>query len=162
MKKILSEALALGDATSRAIVFHTRAKEAYLYPKSNWQLPFIGGYKFESTPGVSDLDAAAFYYTLAVMVTPAMEEKMAGKGSQYAWTARDAKGQPLDGGKSYKVHLPPNAPAKDFWSMILYSDQTRSMIQTDQLFSSVSSQTKGFRQTRMLDRLVFRAQSTDR
>ena len=143
MKKILTDALAVGDATSRAIMFHTRAKDAYLYPDSYWQLPFTGGYKFEAAPGVSDLDAAAFYYTLAVMVTPAMEAKMVGKGSQYAWTARDAKGQPLDGGKNYKVHLPPNAPAKDFWSMILYSDQTRSMIQTDQQFPSVSSQTAG-------------------
>jgi hypothetical protein len=72
-----------------------------------------------------------------------MEEKMIGKGSQYAWTCRDAQGQPLDGGKNYKLHMPPNVPVKDFWSLILYSDQTRSMIQTDQRFPSVSSQTKG-------------------
>jgi hypothetical protein len=32
---------------------------------------------------------------------------------------------------------------KDFWSVILYSNQTRSMTQTDQRFPSVSSQTKG-------------------
>ena len=65
------------------------------------------------------------------------------RGSQYAWTCRDSAGQPLDGGKSYKLHLPPNVPVKDFWSLILYSDQTRSMIQTNQRFPSVSSQTKG-------------------
>ncbi|CCI20417.1 hypothetical protein MICAF_7150001 [Microcystis aeruginosa PCC 9807] len=29
-----------------------------------------------------------------------------------------------------------------FWSVILYSNQTRSMIQTDQQFPSVGSQTK--------------------
>ena len=143
MKKILTEAAVVGDATSRAILFHTRAKEAYYYAHSNWQLGFTGGYKFEAAPGVDDFDAATFYYTLAILVTPAMEEKIIGKGSQYAWTARDANGQPLDGSKSYKVHLPANAPVKDFWSLILYSDQTRSMIQTDQRFPSISSQTKG-------------------
>ena len=52
-------------------------------------------------------------------------------------------GNPLDGGKNYRLHLPPNIPVKDFWSVILYSNQTRSMIQTDQRFPSVSSQTKG-------------------
>jgi hypothetical protein len=39
--------------------------------------------------------------------------------------------------------MPPTVPVKDFWSVILYSNQTRSMIQTDQRFPSVSSQTKG-------------------
>jgi hypothetical protein len=143
MKKILTEAAAVGDATARANLFHTREKAAYYYPNSNWQLGFIGGYNFQTQPGVLNFDAANFYYFLAILVTPAMEEKMVGKGSQYAWTARDANGQPLDGGKSYKLRMPANVPVKDFWSVILYSDQTRSMIQTDQRFPSVSSQTKG-------------------
>jgi hypothetical protein len=143
MKKILTEAAAVGDATVRAIAFHTRNRDAYYYANSNWQVPFIGGYKFQTAPGVLNLDGAAFYFFMATGVTPAMEEKLVGRGSQYAWTARDSNGNPLDGGKNYKLHLPPNIPVKDFWSVILYSDQTRSMIQTDQRFPSVSSQTKG-------------------
>jgi hypothetical protein len=145
MKKILTEAAAVGDATARTILFHTRDKEAYYYPNSNWQLGFMGGYQFQTEPGILNFDAATFYYTLAILVTPAMEEKMVGKGSQYAWTCRDSKGEPLDGGKSYKLRLPPNVPVKDFWSLILYSDQTRSMIQTNQRYPSVSSQTKGLK-----------------
>jgi len=143
MKKILTEAAAVGDATARAIAFHWRQKEGFYYDNSNWQLAFVGGYKFQSQPGVLNLDAYTYYYFMATGVTPAMEEKMVGRGSQYAWTARDSKGEPLDGGKNYRLHLPPNVPVKDFWSVILYSDQTRSMIQTDQRFPSVSSQTKG-------------------
>jgi hypothetical protein len=143
MKKILTEAAAVGDATARSIAFHWRDKAGYYYDNSHWQLPFVGGYKFQSQPGVLNLDGYIFYYFMATGVTPAMEEKMVGKGSQYAWTARDASGNALDGGKNYRLHLPPNIPVKDFWSVILYSNQTRSMIQTDQRFPSVGSQTKG-------------------
>jgi hypothetical protein len=72
-----------------------------------------------------------------------MTEKMVGQGSQYAAAFVDAKGDPLDGAKIYRVHLPPNIPAKDFWSLVVYDNQTRSMLQTDQQYPSVSSQKKG-------------------
>ncbi|WP_197282277.1 DUF1214 domain-containing protein [Dethiosulfatarculus sandiegensis] len=52
----------------------------------------------------------------------------------------DSKGNYLDGSKTYKLTLPANVPAKDFWSIVLYDPQTRSMLQTDQRFPSANSQ----------------------
>ena len=66
-----------------------------------------------------------------------------GAGSAYAAAFVDAQSQPLDGGKTYKLHLPPGIPAKQFWSLVLYDTQTRSMLQTDQQFPSIGSQKKG-------------------
>ena len=38
------------------------------------------------------------------------------------------------------MHIPPDVPAKNFWSLVVYDVQTRSMLQTpDQSFPSVNS-----------------------
>jgi hypothetical protein len=145
MKKILTDAANIGAVTARTIAYRIRSKEAYFYPDAPWRLPFFGGYKFEVSPGVSNLDGAAFFYYLATGVTPAMEEKMVGKGSQYPWSAVDANGNAFDGSKTYKLHLPPHIPVNNFWSAIVYDTQTRSMLQTDQQFPSLSSQNKNLK-----------------
>lgn len=142
MKAILTDAANIGAVTARALALDIRGRDAFFYPdsKSSWRLPFFGGYKFQSQPGVSNLDGAVFYYMFATGVTPAMEEKMVGQGSQYPWTALDADGKPFDGSKSYRLTWPKDVPVKDFWSVIVYDVQTRSMLQTDQVRPSVSSQ----------------------
>jgi hypothetical protein len=61
-------------------------------------------------------------------------------GSQYASANYDDKGRPFDGGKTYRLRVPANVPVKDFWSVVLYDTQTRSMLQTDQRFPSLSSE----------------------
>ena len=142
MKKILTEAVVVGDATARAIMYRWRTADGYWYPNSAWRLGFVGGYKFEEG-NARLLDAYSGFFFYATGVTPAMDTRAVGVGSQYLVAFVDSKGSPLDGGKNYRLRLPANAPVKDFWSVIVYDDQTRSMVQTDQQFPSVSSQTQG-------------------
>jgi hypothetical protein len=140
MKRILVEAVAVGNATARAIVFNTRDKAAFYYPNSAWKMIWIGNDPDFSAGGTLNLDARTFYCYMGAGVSPALTVKMVGAGSQYAFAERDATGHYLDGGKSYRLHLPPNIPAKAFWSLIVYDPQTRSMLQTEHPFPSVSSQ----------------------
>lgn len=141
MRGILTEAAAVGNATARAIVFSTRDPDAYLYPNSAWKSWVSASYDF-SPGGVLNLDARTQYVYIGTGVSPAMAVKMVGIGSQYAVAEHDAAGRYLDGGKAYRLHLPPNIPAKDFWSVVVYDPQTRSFLQTDQQFPSMSSQKK--------------------
>jgi hypothetical protein len=144
MKKILAEAAAVGNATARALTFRPRDKAAYFYPNSAWFTPMPGGsYEFLSQPGVRNIDARVMMHYYATGITPAMVIKMVGVGSQYAAATTDSAGKALDGGKTYKIHLPPNTPAKNFWSFVVYDNQTRSMLQTDAQFPSIGSQTQG-------------------
>ncbi|TIU08928.1 MAG: DUF1254 domain-containing protein, partial [Mesorhizobium sp.] len=104
---------------------------------------FVGGnHEFLLQPGVRYLDARVLFHYYATGITPAMAIKRVGIGSQYAGATTDKDGKPFDGGKTYKIHLPPNIPAKEFWSFVAYDNQTRSMLQTDQQFPSIGSDKK--------------------
>jgi hypothetical protein len=146
MQKILTDAAAVANATARAIVFSSRSKEAYVYPNSAWNNPVLG---FEGADytlvrnGARLLDSRTYYFYYATIQTPAMVLKMVGAGSQYLMAFKDATGQRFDGAKTYRLHLPPNIPVKNFWSLVVYDNQTRSMLQTDQQFPSMGSQKKG-------------------
>ena len=54
----------------------------------------------------------------------------------------DSKGNLLEGGKKYKLHLPPDIPSSDFWSIIVYDQPGNLIIHTDQAWPSVFSSDK--------------------
>ena len=70
-----------------------------------------------------------------------MVERTVGSGSQYLVVTRDASGAFLDGGKNYRLHLPPNVPIKLFWSVVVYDALSRSELQNGEKFPSVSQYT---------------------
>ena len=144
MKKILTAAAAAGSVSVKTIWSKPQDEMFYFYPgESNWLNPFPGGEYSWVNDGAALLDVRAGFHFYATGITPAMAKKIIGKGSKYAYTYLDSDGKPLDGGKTYKVHLPPNVPAKDFWSFTLYDNQTRSMLQTDERFPGIDDKRPG-------------------
>src|SRR5215510_8398860 len=77
--KILFEAASVGNATTRAIAYRSRLKEAFLYPDSAWVTPFVGGsYQFLHD-GVRLLDAWTYFFFYGTGITPAMALKTPGQ-----------------------------------------------------------------------------------
>jgi hypothetical protein len=142
LKKTLTEAVAVGNATARAMVFRTPYKEAYFYKNSYWKEGFVGGsYEWlkDGGEGGRYLDARTLFFYAATVNTPAMVLKMVGLGSQYAITTQDSEGNIFDGAKTYKLTIPASVPARDFWSIVVYDPQTRSELQTSNPFPSKNS-----------------------
>ena len=139
MRAILTEAAAVGDATVRALTYRFRQREAYYYPDGNWRTAFLGGYRCEDN-GAALLDSAAALYFWGGSTSPAMGDTKVGTGSQYALAFVDTTHAAFDGARSYRLHVPPNVPVNNFWSVLVYDTQTRSMLQTAQEWPSVTSQ----------------------
>jgi hypothetical protein len=137
MTKILTDAVAVGNATARAIWIRSREEGTFYYENSGWYTGFVGGsHEFLKDKGKGGRyhDARVLFHYMATVITPAMVEPMVGKGSQYALCNVDKDGNYLDGAKIYKLNIPANVPAKDFWSIVAYDPQTRSQLQTSQPF----------------------------
>ena len=143
MKSILTDAVAVANATARATLWNERNSEEFLYDGSYWKRGYPGNnYQFLKDEGLGgrNLDARTMFYYFATVNTPMMAIELVGKGSQYAWGYLDSNGNFLDGSKNYKVNIPGDAPALKFWSMCVYDPQTRSMLQTTQPYPSKQSQ----------------------
>ena len=138
MKKLLTEAVAIGNATARSISFAPRSQSTYYYPDRQWYASFAGTYDFMDG-GAMSLDNRVLWHYIATGVTPAMATPKVGTGSVYPMTVRDSEGNYLDGGKTYSVTLPNPVPAKAFWSFMVYSGQHRSILETDQKLGGLDS-----------------------
>ena len=119
MKKILTDAAAIGTAAARTLDWHPRPAEGFsYYPNSAWtNMLWVGGYNFETPPPEVSATGAitvnpptgrphaqlahgdVFYY--ATYITPAMIMRLTGIGSQYIGAFMDSKnGEYFDGGKN--------------------------------------------------------------
>lgn len=144
MKKILNDAAAIGNAAARAISYFPRDPGNLIYGENSaWIMAYCSKNTAFEDAGAYNLDARALFHFGYICVSPAMAVTVAGKGSDYGLIALDSNKHALDGSKTYKLHLPPHPPVKDFWALTMYDTQTRSQLQTDQQFPTLGSQTEG-------------------
>ncbi len=141
MKKIMTDAVAIGNGYARANTVYPRDPGNYIYKdqKSEWVMGFADKNSEFMKDGARRMDARLWLHYNAVVVTPAMALTKPGAGSDYGIAGLDSESKPLDGALTYKLHLPPNFPVKDNWSVTIYDPQTRCMLQTDQPPAGINS-----------------------
>lgn len=153
MKRILADGVAIANAQARSIVWYPRIdknmKGAQIYPDTDsaWNMAYMGrNVHFNGKDGQTmNTDARVMFHYPYTAVTPAMAAPRLGKGSDYGIAYLDGDKQPFDGGKSYKISLPANAPVANFWAVTIYDTQTRSMLQTNQKNAGIDSLQDGLR-----------------
>lgn len=139
MTKILTEAIAVANATARSISFAPRKDRVYYYPDRRWYTCFPGGSSAFMDNGEMLIDDRILFHYLATGITPAMASPKPGSGSVYAFAVADANGEYLSGDHTYSVTLPAPVPVNNFWSFMVYSGQHRSILETDQKLAGLDS-----------------------
>jgi hypothetical protein len=124
--------------------------QAYFSPPyfdgTHWALPATrelldGMSTFFANPNSYPVDARGVTYSMAFF-----SPKHSGGGSFYLMTISDKNGQFLDGGSTYRLTVPANAPVTQYWSATVYDRATHGLIR-DLPSPSRSSQSPGLRKS---------------
>jgi len=138
-KRILLEATLVGEAMAKANdFFNPRLEDSHYVDGSTWE------YAAVCTPEqrretYDDLDERAAWFYEALSNDVMMHGHETGKGQVYMAAYRDGDGDWLDGAVNYTLHLPPDVPAKTFWSLTVYDVATRCPIINDTKLADRSS-----------------------
>jgi len=129
-KEILDKAAVLADLMARNIAYDSPVKEPFLfYPDKNWELAFMTkNPRFEDERGATQIEQRMSFIYQAITTADAMVLELVGKGSKYLGTYRDADENFLIGSNTYHLNIPADVPALNFWSIVVYDAETRSMI----------------------------------
>ena len=106
-RAILEDAARIGDAMGRTMLFEgdTRITGANAFQGTHWNWVVLNAANQE-TENYSQLDERLHYTYGAIYTSPNIGSKKPGPGSEYVQTFKDKDGNHLDGGKSYRLHVP--------------------------------------------------------
>ncbi len=140
MKAILDKAGQVGYKMA-ATVDYEYYPDNKVYADRTWEQVFIGGSPVFEKDTYRNLDALIAFFHKAYSTSKAMVIAMPGKGSQYLFGVRDGDGDFLMGENTYHLHFPPNAPAANYWSVVLYDADSRGLLNNGEPFPSIASNT---------------------
>ncbi len=113
------------DAQQQLIASEPREGEPF-WPNGAWRSASpVGvktGFTYVTRDGL-DIDARATTFFLACA-----PPKTIGKASMYLAAYVDSAGKPLSGDGSYRLRVPPNVPADQFWALTVYDAETCAFI----------------------------------
>ncbi len=129
--KLLTEATLIGEAMARVNDFAKRDMELAHYADAvHWEFALVLDPRQEAKH-YTQLDERGAWFYEAATASDGMVTKTPGIGSIYLSTYKDSEGNWLDGANNYRLHLPANVPAKNFWSMTFYDVDTRMLIKNN-------------------------------
>jgi hypothetical protein len=138
--KLLEEAAFVGEAMAKANDLAKRNTAPY-WKGARWKVA-LGLDPTQRGKTYDQLDERAEWMYEAVTTSAGMVTTAPGVGSVYLAAYADKDGDWLDGAKSYQLHVPANPPAKQFWSVAVYSWDTRALIDNEQKKAALSSRQK--------------------
>ena len=132
-QRILARAAEVGGKMVANLAFANRNGSIVQWPDRQWVSIFaVQTPEFETETYAEVTDRASSWYQLVMNARYPFEAKkrspIYGAGSAYLASYSDSSGLFLDGSNSYRLKVPANVPAANFWSVTVYSNRTRSMI----------------------------------
>ena len=94
------------------------------WEKTSWYKSFDFAIPQE-TDTVQQFDERATWFYEAVGSSEGMVNPVPGAGQVYMTTQRDANGDMVRADRNYVLHVPSDVPVGQFWSLTLYSENTR-------------------------------------
>jgi hypothetical protein len=138
MTKILNEAAMVGELTARANAYEKKFKGAKVWEGRKWEYANLVELNQEDS-NYTQIDERASWFYEAIGNSTGMQGRVLGFGQAYLETSKDKAGNWLVGSKNYRIHIPANVPARQFWSITLYDNVTRYPLVTDQGSADISS-----------------------
>lgn len=145
-REILAEAAYVGEAMARANGFETRHPDAEYVEGSEWDFPLVVG-PTQRRESFDDLDGRAAWTYEALGISRGMTSRSPGVGSVYLGGYKSNDGEWLEGGSQYRLHVPNDVPAKNFWSLTVYHNETRYLIQSETKLANKSSRIEHVKNT---------------